>query len=104
VLCGSIIVVAEGFDELRVIEFGLRTFASAAFKFWIGRVESVLWFEDTWVRMDGRITAPSHRVGAERVESLNQKGKKIDPSKALTTIILRVSPEDSAVVHVPFLR
>ena len=44
------IFVAKRFDELGVVEFSLRTFASATFEFWIGRIEGVLWFKDAGIR------------------------------------------------------
>ena len=43
------IFVAKRFDELGVVEFSLRTFASATFEFWIGRIEGILWFKDAWI-------------------------------------------------------
>ena len=44
-----VIFIAKRFDELGVVEFSLRTFASATFEFWIGRIEGILWFKDAWI-------------------------------------------------------
>jgi len=63
-----VIVVAEGLDELRVVEFSLRTFASATLEFWIGRIEGILWLKDARIRGDSKVGTEVRLLGKHFVE------------------------------------